>query len=191
MPEQYRKPGAPIERRVKLNAVALSVPTGAITRDRMASILRQLIDQANVSDAGHFRLEQLGDTSNVIATEARDANGNWTAQVSLFDARITIPTQERSAYEMLGAILKAVATANHTHLELYDDRPGPLAPLETIRAIQGVNHEVARDVLARTLALANQRFAWRTGYDRVTNKYYFSGESGTLRRVGRSGCRLC
>jgi len=172
MPEQYRKPGAPIERRVKLNAVALSVPTGAIARDRMASILRQLIDQANVSDGGHFRLEQLGDTFNVIATEARDANGNWTAQVSLFDARITIPTQERSAYEMLGAILNVVAAANHTHLGLYDDRPGPLAPLETIRAIQGANNEVARDVLARTLALANRRFAWRTGYDRVTNKYY-------------------
>ena len=73
---------------------------------------------------------------------------------------------------MLAAILKAVADANHTHLELYDDLPGPLAPLETIRAIQGANNEVARDVLARTLALANRRFAWRTGYDRVTSKYY-------------------
>src|SRR5213080_2696880 len=50
---------------------------------------------------------------------------------------------------MLAAILKAVADANHTHLELYDDRPCPLAPLETIRAIQGANNEVASDVLPR------------------------------------------
>jgi hypothetical protein len=172
VPEQYRRRGAPIERMVKQHRLTLSVPSGAITRGQMARILRQLVDQANASSGGHFRLKQVGDTFNVTATEVRDANGNWTTQASLFDARITIPTQDRSAYEMLSAILEVVAAANHTHLGLYDDRPGPLAPLERIRAIQGANDEVARDVLARTLALADQRLAWRTGYDRLTSTHY-------------------
>ena len=172
IPEPYRKPGAPIERRVKLNPVTLSVPSGAIAPDQMAGILRLVVDLANGGDGGHFRLEQLGDTFNVIATEVRDAQGHWTTQSSLFDARITIPTQERSALEMLSAILMAVAAANHTTLALYDFRPGPLAAFEGIRVVQGANHEVGRDVLARTLALAKRRFAWRAAYDRVTNKYY-------------------
>jgi hypothetical protein len=172
MPEQYRRPGKPIERMVKLNPTTLSIPTGAMTRGQMAEILGQLVEQANASSGGHFRLEQVGDTFNIVATEVRDANGTWTTQASLFDARITIPAQERSAYEMLRTIFDAVGAANHTQLGLHDTRPGPLAEFERIHAVQGANDEVARDVLARTLGQASRRFAWRTGYDRVTNKYY-------------------
>jgi hypothetical protein len=174
VPEQYRRPRAQVERMVKMNPVTLTVPTGSVTRDQMALILQQLISQANATDGGRFRLDQVGDTFNIVATEVRDVNGNWTTQPSLFDVRITVPTQERSVYAMLRAILDAVGAANHTRVGLYDDRPGPLGALENIRAAQGANDEVARDVLARTLAEANQRFAWRTGYDRVTNMYYMT-----------------
>jgi hypothetical protein len=172
MPEQYRRPGTPIERVVKRDPATLSIPTGAMTRGQMAEILGQLVNQANASGGGHFRLQQVGDTFNIVATEVRDENGTWTTRASLFDARITIPTQERSAYEMIRTIFDAVGAANHAQLGLYDDRPGPLAELERIHAVQGAKDEVARDVLARTLGQASQRLAWRTGYDRVTNKHY-------------------
>lgn len=174
IPDPRRKPGAPIERRIKPNPVTLSVPAGPITRDQMAGILGQLVDLANEGDGARFRLEERGDTFNVIATEVRDARGKWTRQPSLFDVRIAIPKRDRSAYDLLNAILMAVGAANHTTLVLYDHRPGPLAAFEKIRTAQSASDEMARDVLARTLALANRRFAWRSAYDRVTDKYYLT-----------------
>ena len=95
---------------------------GRLSSESLPTWLSRFVQVDVKRDRGHFRLEQVGDTFNIVATEVRGANGTWTTQASLFDARITIPTQERSAYEMLRTIFDAVGAANHAQLNLHDDR---------------------------------------------------------------------
>jgi hypothetical protein len=151
--------------------VTLNVPaSGTVGSQDMAGILRQLVAQANNEHAdGHYRLQQIGNVFHVIPTHSRGLDGNWMRQASIFDASISISTQERSAWEMVDAICNAVGVNVHIPLRLLQ---GPPWMVDGSRTVIGATDESARSVLTRTLAAMSRRLTWRAYYDARVNSYF-------------------
>ena len=119
----------------------------------VGDILSQVIQ---ASEHGHFQVVRTGDVLHVVPTEARDVNGNWMPQTSILDARISLPAQDRSAYETVSAICQAVGAAAHVHVGFVGIPLGGLqgenaAPPPTYRL--EANGESARSVLMRAMAM--------------------------------------
>ena len=178
MPAQYRRDldrypkgaAAPKVLVPRGNPLTLTVPVSSVvsTQD-IAAVLRQLVQLQSASDHGaHFRVEQVGDAFNVIPTETRDRNGNWSAQKSIFDAAITIPKQERSAMGTVNAVCAAVGAASHVSVNLLT---GPMTMLLYTRSVIGASDEPARSVMTRALSGLNRKLSWRVGYFAQLHSY--------------------
>jgi hypothetical protein len=78
----------------------------------MVSLLNQVVqEQANTQQGGHFRVERDGEIFHVEPSEARDQNGNWSAQTPLLDVPISLPTKDRDRMDTLHAIATALEAA--------------------------------------------------------------------------------
>jgi hypothetical protein len=117
---------------------------------------------------GRFRVEQVGDVFHVIPTQVRDRRGNWVAQTSVLDTRITLPPQELRGDQMLEAITNAIGEATGTHIGL---GLGSINPYYHFEGHLEARNEVARDVLLRTLHAINDRFTWRLLYGPDVKSY--------------------
>ena len=118
---------------------------------------------ANMNSAfpGRFRIEQTGEVFHVIPTQVRNQRGDWVAQASVLDARITLPRREMNGYEMLVAITEAVSDATGIHVGLTS---GDANSFFNHSGYLQADNEVARSVLLRTLYAINNRFTWSLLY---------------------------
>jgi hypothetical protein len=118
----------------------------------MEVVLNKLIQG---SDHGHFRVEKSGNAFHVVPTETRNRDGNWLPQNSILDVSITLPLQDRTAFETIKAICQAVSAASHVHVEvgtgIWSGRATGVGGPAQYRL--GANDEQARSVLLRALAV--------------------------------------
>jgi hypothetical protein len=139
------------------------------------STLNTLV-QISRGRGGHFRVLESGGVFHVLPTEVRDTNGNWAATGSIFDARISIPSQERTERQLIDVICTAASSAAHINVVssggswiAHGISSTPSPPVYAFQA----NNEVARDVLTRALAITKQaKRTWLLLYD-VSQRAYF------------------
>ncbi len=158
--------------------LTINVPSSStITTQDMASVLQQVMQaQSNSGRGGRFRVEQVADVFHVLPTEARDQNGNWTAQTSILDVPISLPMEDRSADAMINAICNAVSAATHFQVGLTFGVGGISDPSRPRPYRFGADNEQAREVLMRALNLLNtsQKRTWVLFYDASENlQMYF------------------
>jgi hypothetical protein len=61
---------------------------------------------------GRFRVEQSGSAFHVIASQVRDASGQWVEHTSVLDVPITLQTGEVNGILMVSAILDEASARN-------------------------------------------------------------------------------
>lgn len=112
----------------------------------VVSALVKTYNSASVSDA--FQVTQQGALYHVVPTKSLDAKGEPRERRSRFDVAVTVDDRERSAYEMLAAVLQQVSAAAGEPLGL------GLVPMNLLMSAKirgGAQEEKARDVIVRTL----------------------------------------
>lgn len=80
-----------------MGKITVTLPATSALKD-VAAALRALVRQPS-EHGGHFRVEQSGDVFHVVPTQARDPNGNWSANPSILDVPISLPADD---YRELG-----------------------------------------------------------------------------------------
>ena len=142
---------------------ALSVTSSS---GEVGDILNQI---TQASEHGHFKVVRTGDVLHVVPTEVRDKNGNWIPQTSILDARISLPAQDRSAYQTIKAICQAVGAAAHAQVEYGAPIGGGLRAENGPPAAYRLeaNDEPARSVLMRAMAMIfppGRKMTWELFY---------------------------
>lgn len=184
--DRYPPGKAPKVIRPRGGKLTITLPSSAsVNTQTVAAVLDQLMRaQSSRGEGGHFRVVQVGDVFHVLPIEIRDRNGNWTAQSSILDAPISLPTEDRSEVGMLDAIIKAVSAEAHTKIlggNVGGMGGGIANPDRPASYRLGADNERARDVLMRALVLLNdpkagtwypQRLRWQLFYDRDDNSYF-------------------
>jgi len=123
-------------------------PLAKVIREpqEVVSALVKTYNSASVSDA--FQVIQQGALYHVVPTKSLDAKGEPRERRSRFDVAVTVDDRERSAYEMLAAVLQQVSAAAGEPLGL------GLVPMNLLMSAKirgGAQEEKARDVIVRTL----------------------------------------
>jgi hypothetical protein len=114
--------------------------------------------------AGKFRIEKGKDVFHVIPIAVKNANGVFTSQTSVLDTKISLPMRERSGFQMLDAICRAVSNEQHKRLEV---ATAPMNLFLQNRTTLGFSNEKARDVLIKFLQNVDQsgRLSWQLLYE--------------------------
>jgi hypothetical protein len=137
-------------------ALNLTLPAShSISAATMVSLLNQVVqEQANTQQGGHFRVERDGEIFHVDPSEARDQNGNWSAQTPLLDVPISLPTKDRDRMDTLHAIATALEAAAGVTVDIPLRGGGGIGDPQHPRLYRlGADKERARNVLMRALAL--------------------------------------
>jgi hypothetical protein len=113
-------------------------------------------NSASYSDA--FRVIQRGTLHHVVPTRSLDAKGQLRDRRSRLDVGVTVNDDERSAYQMLDAVLKQVSAAAGEPVGL---GVVPMNLLMSTRVRGGAQKENARDVIVRTLEATTQNISWQ------------------------------
>lgn len=179
--------------------LSLTLPSStSVSAQTVASLLDQLVHaQSSRGEGGHFRVVQDGDVFHVVPTEIRDRNGNWIPQSSILDVPISLPAEDRSEADMIGAITAAVSAETHTKVYVGGGVGGGISNPNRPRPYHlGAENERASDVLMRALILLNdpkngrwrpQRMTWQLFYDNSDNMYFLnisSAPDGPSSQVG-------
>jgi hypothetical protein len=154
----------------------------------IAVVLEHLVQvQQGARLGGHFRVERDGEVFHVVPTEVRDRNGNWAAQGSIFDVRISLPMEGRNESEMLDAIVNAVSAKTSYKIYIGSGIGEGIVSASNPRPYQlGADNERAQDVLMRALALVSdpsqgtwhpQRLTWQLFYDNSLSAYFLNALS--------------
>jgi hypothetical protein len=166
--------------------LSLTLPSSAaVNTQTIASVLDQLVRAQSIrGEGGRFRVLQVGDVFHVVPTEVRDRNGNWTAQSSILDVPISLPTEDRGKVEMLDAIVTAVSAAARVKVYVGGGVGGGIFnPNRPASYHLGADNERARDVLMRALILLNdpkagtwisERLRWQLFYGSDENAYFLN-----------------
>ena len=137
------------------------------------NILKLIVDSYNASNnPGRFELKknEQGDFS-VVGSQARNLHGQLARQSALFDARITIPAQQRSVSDTLNLICRKVAAQQHVAITM------GVSPRNLLNNTDVTVHGTqtsARDLLLQALASTHRRLYWRLLYDPGTKGYSFN-----------------
>jgi hypothetical protein len=158
-----------------MGKITVSLPATSGLKD-VASALGVLAQQRS-EHGGHFRVQQSADVFHVIPTEARDPDGNWSANPSILDVPISLPAHDYSEHGMMQAICSAVGVLNHVEVHAGGGDVGlgirPAGP-ETLYHLEAKN-ESARTVLLRALSTSStRRRTWQLLYDYTVKAYYLN-----------------
>jgi len=115
----------------------------------------------DAGNAAEFRLERTGTLFHLVASAARNRDGQYEGYQALLDARISIPDADRTAFEMIRAIASAVESKAATKVILGSV---PTNVLIQTRLHEGAQNETARAVLIRCLQATNAPLSWRVLY---------------------------
>jgi len=152
---------------------------------KLDEILAEVIEaQSSRGSGGRFRVERAGEVFHVIPTHSRDRNGNWVAQPSVLDVRISIPEGEWPAYELVDEIRRATASAARVTMTMgtNDLRPSLMSETATGEVMEPrkyqfeATNEPARSVLMRaltTISVDRGRMTWMLyfGNEATENTY--------------------
>lgn len=150
--------------------LSMQIPTAScVSPTDLMHVLQQLADLRG-SRGGHFHVEQdqSSSTFHVVPTEARDRDGNWSAQGSPLDARISFPAVTRDESQLLATIVGAVSFAAHVSMGYAINggivvRPASMHgfPSPGFQYNIGADAETAREVLESVLrAQPDRRQTW-------------------------------
>jgi hypothetical protein len=126
-------------------------------------VVRRVVAAYNASGfPGQFRTLRNGSMIHVVPTGAKDYYGLLQSSGSPFDAKINIPRRDRTVLATVEEFAQAVTAAAGIHVgfALF-----PANLLANTRVQIGADGEVARDVLARTLAATGQPLSWHLLYN--------------------------
>jgi hypothetical protein len=127
------------------------------------ALLQMLLNTyATSANPGRFELKQTGQIFHIIPAQAKDIRGRWVHQASILDIPITFPEKERSVYETLETITRALSSATQVRVVVGTI---PLNLFVRRHTTQSASSEPAREALIRTLESTNQKFSWRLLYD--------------------------
>ena len=169
--EKYPPGMAPKVIGMKVRNLTLAVPDSpSISPQEMAGILQRLVQsQESQGTGGRFRVLETGNQFHIVPTAVRDRSGAWIAQNSILDAPISLPLQGRTPGEMLKIVCEAVDAAAHVQIAIVTNFGGIAAHVTTYSV--GADHEPARTVLMRALALVSPNAGWVITHDEA-NKYF-------------------
>lgn len=122
-----------------------------------ASSLKALVDSAT-SVGGRFRVVAAERFLHVVPAEIRDRDGNWRAQSSALDVRISLPRAERTANALIADICAALTSAGDVRVSLMTSLEGGFGGEGPPTYEFEANDEVARNVLVRALELVSSEF---------------------------------
>ena len=150
-------PGAPrlLVPRNKLFRFEYDNSSSSRPQDVVTSLLKSY-NSAGYGDT--FRVIQQAGLYHVVPTRSLDAKGESRDRRSRLDVGVTVDDRERSAYDMLEAVLKQVSVSAGEPVGL------GLAPLNLLRSTRvrsGAQNENARDVIVRTLAATTNSMSWQ------------------------------
>lgn len=132
----------------------------------------QAIVDANAanSTASRFRVESAGKVIHVIPTAFKNSAGVLSPYEPVLDALISIPAEDRSGLDTLGAICASVSQATETHVVMGTI---PLNRLNQHRDVQGATNQKARDVLMQLLerTAPGATVSWDLFYDPMMKRY--------------------
>lgn len=127
------------------------------------ALLQMLLNaHAATANPGRFELRQTGQVFHVIPSQAKDVRGMWARQSSILDIPITFPEKERSVFETLEIITRALSSATQIKVVI---GAIPLNLFARHRTTLSASNTPAREALLKTLESANQKFSWRLLYD--------------------------
>lgn len=126
------------------------------------TLLQQILDAAAASGyPGRFRPIQTGRFFHVIPRQVKNSRGQWVDQGSILDLPISFPERERTVFETVETVLKAVSQSAGIRVAL---ATAPVKLLISTKTTQSASNEIARDVLVRTLESTKQKLSWRLLY---------------------------
>ena len=170
--EKYPPGMAPKVIGMKVRNLTLAVPDSpSISPQEMAGILQRLVQsQETQGTGGRLRVVETGNQFHIVPTAVRDRSGAWIVQNSILDTPISLPLRGRIPGEMLKAVCEAVDAAAHVQIAIVTDFGGGIAAHVPTFAV-GADHEPARAVLMRALALVSPNASWVITHDEA-NKYF-------------------
>jgi len=136
-----------------------------------AVILERLVQaQSKSGSGGRFRIEQTGDAIHIIPVANMARDGTWVAVSSILDVPISLPTEDRTDYQLIDEICSAISAASNVRVAqfswlqngIFNPDQGPP------RFRFGAKNEAARNVLMRALtaiAARRQKMTWSLLYD--------------------------
>jgi hypothetical protein len=168
--DRYPSGKAPKTLVPRQTSFSLDVPVSfTVSSGDVAAVLQQLIQlQAQSGHGAHYRVDQVGNVFNVIPTEARDHNGNWSVTNSIFDTPISLQQKSRSVLDTVNEICSAVGSTEHIPVKVL---MAPTMMLANSTSTVGANAEPARSVLTRALTGLNAPLTWRATYFRQMHSY--------------------
>jgi len=129
------------------------------------TLLQQLLDVYAASDnPGRFRLKQTGRFFHVVPRQVKNNRGQWVDQGSILDLPISFPERQRSGFETVETILKAVSQSAGISVGIGTAPMNLMNLLIKNQITQSASHEIASDVLVRTLESTKQKLSWRLLY---------------------------
>jgi hypothetical protein len=123
------------------------------------TVLPALLDAYHLSgNPGMFRLLRTESVFHVVPATSQNSRGGVAPRTSRLDVLINIRAQDRSALEMLQAILRAVSESTGTNLVV---GTVPTNLLLQTRVRQPVSNTTATTALIRTFAATRKNLSWQ------------------------------
>jgi hypothetical protein len=148
-------------------------------------VVQQLLDaHAASGNGGKFRLETSKQVMHVIPAMIKNRDGTLVLQESLLDTLISLPAVERTVYEKMDEICKAVSRAANMHVGL------GMVPNNWFHGRtdqQGAKNQKAKDVLISTFEALEDgtNLSWRLFYGPgrgySLNIHYVAKQNGQAR----------
>jgi hypothetical protein len=139
----------------------------------IAGLVNKLLEADSKRIGRRFTFFLDGEFLHVVPTRTRSSSGEWIAQSSILDAKITIPEERRTVAHLFELLCQALSKTSGiaVHDSFY-----PLNAFYNMQTSLGANDEVARDVVVRMLRAFRLKLTWSLNYDPVTHGYYFNIE---------------
>jgi hypothetical protein len=133
-------------------------PSGGARPD-VRPVLEKLVDDYHLTgNPGRFGIVQTGAMFHIVPVATRDATGRQVASRSLLDAKIAVPTGQRSALEVIDVVARAVGNLHGISIGV---GMVPVNLLNQVRLDESAISDDARTVLVRTLAAAPMPLSWQ------------------------------
>jgi hypothetical protein len=146
--------------------------TGAPTN--VADAVRAIVAAKNASDiGGRFEVYETADAVHIVPAAIRDRQGQWVAQRSILDTRITFATKALDGIQLIEAILQEVSKASGAEILGLSAQPY-LNDLVSYIGAAEAKDEPARDVLLRVIRSISPRYSWLLNNDPSRHYYIFA-----------------
>lgn len=125
---------------------------------RPSAVLSAMLRDHNLGGYGEFRLIGSGSAFHVVPSMSANERGIPTARRSRLDVAVTLDDRERTAQELIEAVIAQVRVATGIHVVVGTT---PISLLMQTKLRSSAKDESARDVLLRALAATGNKLSWQ------------------------------